>query len=543
MKTILNFFVVAALIVAGLVSNVANVSAQPYEVTPVDTFRYHNGVEKYIGAVVPGSGEVLHFYDVGFVDPSGAGFTSASYSLASGASFYLSDVIIYPTADTLYLRINFTVASNVPLGDVLDTLTISSTGADPFVLPLRGSSVLFASEPTNVPFDPVLEDETSALAKPVTVTSASSTLVGITYSLTGNPGSAFSIAEEGRDSTATLSHLFLGVSFTPPSAGPAGTIFYDTLFISHSGSARVDSIPIQGTGTQIVSHPQILSFQRVPVGDTRILPLEINTLAEIYVGGVTISDGVHYILYKNDLYPDGGTLQVRFLPDTIRPYFTADLTVPAEGIDTFHIPVVGGGGPLPVIWSDLTSFDFGAVEVGTSALSGPVTVTLTHPYNRLSDPDNFSFTIDNGIFRVETIQPTPYFNPDTVYLTLSFNPNAVGTFNDTLVVHALYADDYFIPVTGTGFHWPSLSPQQATAISAVETGRAPSLQVREGDIIVSQAPAGSSIQVYNLQGQSLKTQAVASDVEVLKTAAFPKSVYIVLVNDRKEVILKQKVLL
>jgi hypothetical protein len=72
---------------------------------------------------------------------------------------------------------------------------------------------------------------------------------------------------------------------------------------------------------------------------------------------------------------------------------------------------------------------------------------------------------------------------------------------------------------------------------------APVVTVKEGDIVVSQAPQGSSIQVYNLQGVALKTQTVSSDIEVLKTGSFPQSVYIVLVNDQKQVILKKKVLL
>jgi hypothetical protein len=49
--------------------------------------------------------------------------------------------------------------------------------------------------------------------------------------------------------------------------------------------------------------------------------------------------------------------------------------------------------------------------------------------------------------------------------------------------------------------------------------------------------------VYNLQGQSLKTQTVTSDTEILKTAAFPRSVYIVVVNKDKGEILRQKIVL
>jgi hypothetical protein len=66
---------------------------------------------------------------------------------------------------------------------------------------------------------------------------------------------------------------------------------------------------------------------------------------------------------------------------------------------------------------------------------------------------------------------------------------------------------------------------------------------RNGDIIVTGASAGSQIRVYNLHGQLVKTQTATSEVETLRTATFPRGVYIVtLRNDRQE-ILKRKVVL
>jgi hypothetical protein len=120
-------------------------------------------------------------------------------------------------------------------------------------------------------------------------------------------------------------------------------------------------------------------------------------------------------------------------------------------------------------------------------------------------------------------------------VTLTFSPQAKTEYLDTLIVRAAHAAEHRIPLSGTGIGGVAIPVTKAAAATFVS--------VRERNIVVSQAPVGSLIRVYNLHGKALKTQAVTSSVETLKTASLPKSVYIVVVNNDKQEILRKKVVL
>jgi hypothetical protein len=236
-----------------------------------------------------------------------------------------------------------------------------------------------------------------------------------------------------------------------------------------------------------------------------------------------------------------------FTPNENRE-FESDLVVHTFYANDLRIPLFGTGENKPVLDADSTEVHFGEVEELNSQDSGPIRVTLAHYLNPLST-GNFSIKNPDGIFIVKNVLPVLVPGADTsaVLVTLTFAPISVGEFRDTLIVQADYADDLLIPLYGIGTESRAVQYlsvlQQATAISGTEAVTVPTLSVKEGDIIVSRAPVGSSIQVYNLQGQALKTQTVASDTEILTTASFPQNVYIVVVNDQKQLILKQKVVL
>jgi hypothetical protein len=74
---------------------------------------------------------------------------------------------------------------------------------------------------------------------------------------------------------------------------------------------------------------------------------------------------------------------------------------------------------------------------------------------------------------------------------------------------------------------------------AIETGHAPSLQIENGEIVITGAAAGSLVKDYNMQGQLVKTQTAVSNTEILHTATFPRGVYIVTVNDLKKIVIKK----
>jgi hypothetical protein len=188
-----------------------------------------------------------------------------------------------------------------------------------------------------------------------------------------------------------------------------------------------------------------------------------------------------------------------------------------------------------VLSADPESLDFGTVNAGDER-DITTTVTLTNPLKPL-DIDKFSHKED-GIFTLLSVEPlssTP--EADIAFITVAFAPPEEGDFENALIVHTTDAEDLKIPLTGSGERVTAPQP-----VSGTERAMAPVVSVREGELLVSLAPAGSSIQVYNLQGQVLKTLVSTSGlVEILKTASFPQSVYIVIKDSRNQEILKQKV--
>jgi hypothetical protein len=200
---------------------------------------------------------------------------------------------------------------------------------------------------------------------------------------------------------------------------------------------------------------------------------------------------------------------------------------------------------LPSIGSDRASLAFGNVAQGETKTAEKITVTLRNHLSLLSGEGVFSLARAaeyaagrDSIFKiVSVLEAATSAEPQVAEVILSFTPPGVQEYTDTLIVRTDYAEEYRIPLSGTG-----LNP---TGIERVAETRhaSPLLLSRNGDIIISGASAGSQISVYNLHGQLIKTQTATSEVEILKTASFPRGVYIVtLRNDRQE-ILKRKVVL
>jgi hypothetical protein len=376
-------------------------------------------------------------------------------------------------------------------------------------------------------------------------------LEDFTYYFTEGANSAFFV-EQTEEASPAINTLTWNIWFAPPLELHGPTAYYDTLVVSHKTFPDlIYRIPTQGIAIPILADPSPVFFGKVDVNTIKTLSVTIKTGEAIDAFSIE-SDSLDYFSVQAGEPWDpeeGGELLVTFAPESTGS-FAALLVVAGEAGDTLRVILEGKGWDLPVISSDTDSYDFGEVSVGERVVSDPILVVLTNPVSHLTDPGAFFFADPDDIFRLETLQLAPYTNIDSVYITISFTPVNAIEYPNTLIVQAEEAENFKIELFGTGTNGPlppvpptpAASPQQATAISGPETA-APALSVKDGDIIVSRAPAGSSIQVYNLQGKALKTQTVSSGTEILNTASFPRSVYIVLVNDRKEVILRQKVIL
>jgi hypothetical protein len=535
-------FLYVALLLGSFVLNSANVFAETV-ITPVDPDSYQDGVEKFIGAIVPGTDYVRSFSSVGFTVPDSLEFTLESPSLAVGQYYDLSDVRIIE--DILWLNVNFRPLSDAPFGDLLDTLRIEVAGTDPFTLPIRGRTPEFIFDSNGAWFPyPVLPGDTSEVIT-VSIVTVNQRPERFNYSIPG-PNSAFTYQELEVVKGIPITTVTLGIQFEPP-AGAVSTVFEDSLVVTHDTYPGLRySIPLKGTTSHISATPHDLEWAPIPVGKAVTQNVTVETKATI--DSISIDDGTVFSFQRGPGWDPsrGGILEVTFAPNAAGP-FTGGLTL-MSATDTVTMDLMGLGGETPEISFDENFYDFGNITVGETALSSRRRVVLSNPLGSfLSDPGALKIEDENGVFFIESIQPGSYTTrPDTVYVIVSFTPNAPYSYSGKLWAYANYADSVSLDLEGYGkaAAQPQQAPQQATAIDRVaETGNVPSLLTRDGDIIVSGAPAGSVIQVYNLQGATLKTQTVASDVEVLNTAAFPKSVYIVLVNDRNEVILRRKVIL
>jgi hypothetical protein len=361
-------------------------------------------------------------------------------------------------------------------------------------------------------------------------------------SYTLKTGTVFSLSDVTISDGDT--HLQLTVNFTPT----AEQEYTDTLVVSAAGAYDF-VIPLRGTGISWTASPLALqNFGDVFLNDT-------SAIRTVTVTGSRASGAFSYSLKNSqtDLFPiteaagynaatTGGNLEIRFTPTTWGLYRDTLLLQSAGSLRTLKVPLAGSTPLQPVVSADSTLYRFGEVEPGNSETGGRIKFTLLNAQSHLDEDDVFTFAraaeytaAGDSIFKVAR----KYFEGGSVQdglqleLTLSFAPQTAGEHLDTLIVRADYANEYRIPLSGTGSETVGID-------RVVETLHATSLR---GNIIVTGATPGSRVSVYNLAGQALKTQTVSSNAEIIETSSFPQSIYIVVVDDNGQVILRQKIVL
>jgi hypothetical protein len=311
-----------ALILGALVMSAANVAAQA-PITPVDTANFHNGVEKYMGGVVPGADNFQFFY-VTFAAPAGSQFTNSSYTLTGAPYFNIDNATIGgANSDTLWLTITFRVPSGVNYGDYLDTLTVSAAGASNFVLPLRGTAAQFVVRPFEVTFHKyVAAGDSSDVPEPVTITTEAVDLEDFQFDLVD--GTAFRVVKTGQTSDGTYAVVSLSVNFAPPTAGTGPTHFNDTLVVTHPQFRDlIYKIPVSGSAVRITIDPDRLNFgAAVGCTDTEQFSVKVD------FPGVSVTEFTSSFPEIFSVEPDpawdpnsGGIIYVTFSPDTTFTYY------------------------------------------------------------------------------------------------------------------------------------------------------------------------------------------------------------------------------
>jgi hypothetical protein len=540
----LKIVVSLALVLGSLFMSATNVAAQT--ITPVDP-SFQDGVEKYVGYALPGGREPAVLVNVGFT--TNAVFTSVALDEEDNP-FFLDNVIGVGT-NTLFLTIRFQPDHDLSFGDYTNTLRIHA-GNTEFVLPLRATAVPLEANPTRLTIAELLQPgETSPVPELLTIVSLSGQKP-LHFEFT--EGTGFFDVQVISQETGTYTSLFLAnVLFTPPLGIHVGTIFRDTLAISleDDPSGYVIKIPVTGRSLHIDADTDALDFGKVPAGIPDTLDVHVRVNESNITGFVTTDNRIFSVVQGSDWNPErGGTLHVIFTPDAIGDN-NAYLIITEYNFDTVVIPLTGEGSALPVLSTNYPDgYTFEGVTEGTTVVSPDLKVSLKDPIDPL---DNSSFSIEDDTdnvfsFRGVVLDASSSLPDSLVYwVNVAFSPEEEGDFFGTLVVQTKGADPLNIELIGNSISSaspvPALSPQQATAISGQEVAKAPTLLVTEGNVVVSGAPAGSSIRVYNLQGQALTTQTATSSTEILQTASFPRSGYVVVVNNDNGEILRKKVTL
>ncbi|MDR2086819.1 MAG: T9SS type A sorting domain-containing protein [Dysgonamonadaceae bacterium] len=501
---------------------------------------YPHNEEKTIGSVLVDA-PPLSFSNIGFSVPEGTTFTATSATLKEGSAFSLSGIEIGNEGTHLQLTVNFAPTAEQ---EYRDTLTVTAAGAYDYVIPLRGSGIAWTIAPAALSaFSRTLPGSVSA-EQTITITGTSAS-VSIAYSLKSGQNEIFPITEAEGYSEATGGEL--AIRFAPATFA---TEYRDTLLIVSEGSERTFEFPLSGrTPLQpvITTDSTFYRFGETARGKTvtggKIEVTLSNPQSHLTAAGVfTFARAEEYAATQDSIFKiahrslEGGT------PTSYIVDVTLSFTPPGSGefLDTliirstyageYRLPL-SGVGFTPVVTADVDSLDFSEVNVGQSKDS-TITVALTDPAAPLTAADfSLAGTVAAGIFEIASI----VIDANPLVVTLTFTPTAAQTYLDTLIVRAAYADEYRIPLSGSGI--------SGVAIPVTKAAAATFVSVRDRNIVVSQAPVGSLIRVYNLHGKALKTQAVTSNVETLKTASLPKSVYIVVVNNDNQEILRKKVVL
>jgi hypothetical protein len=429
------------------------------------------------------------------------------------------------------------------------TLTLSGegNGFSSATVTLEGTGLarpVVSSEPVSLDFSAVVQGESKSETVTVTLSNPQSLL-------TGDDVFSFAVAAEGifevvsvepvGEASDAASVVEVTLSFTPATA----VEYLDTLIV-HADYAEEYRIPLSGTGFKptVTSDPTSIDFGETVVGASKSETVTVtlsDPSAPLTASAFSLAVAAEGIFEVVSVEPVGEAsdavsvveVTLSFTPAAAVEYLDT-LIVRADYAEEYRIPL-SGTGFKPAVTSEPTSIDFGEAVVGASK-SETVTVTLSDPFAPLT-ASAFSLAVAaEGIFEVVSVEPVGEASDaaSVVEVTLSFTPAAVQEYLDTLIVRADYAEEYRIPLSGTGTSNVAISGPQAAS---------PSLSVRNGDIVVSHASTGSRIFVYNLQGQALKMQTVMSDAEILETASFPRGVYIVAIRNDKQEILKRKVVL
>jgi len=378
---------------------------------------------------------------------------SVSQISVSGAGFSLTGATT-PLTLAASQSTNFTVtfAPNAS-GNASGTVTITSDAPNPtLTMSLSGTGVAagaLSANPTSLSFGNVNTGSTGTLSETITNIGGTS----VTVSQVGVTGTGLSVS--GITTPLTLNagqSTNLTVSFAPGTGGAVS----GTLTITSTASNPTLTIPVSGTGVApgaLTANPTSLSFGNVSTGSKGTLSETITntgttsvSISQISVNGSGFS--VSRVNAPLTLTASQSTsFTVSFAP-TSSGSATGTLTITSDAPNpTLTVSLSGTGVTPGTLSANPTSLAFGNVTVGST---GTLSETITNTGGTSVSVSQVGIT-GTGFSVSGITTPLTLNTGQSASLTISFDPNAAGTFSGNLTITSTATNPTLtIPVSGAG---------------------------------------------------------------------------------------------
>jgi hypothetical protein len=245
--------------------------------------------------------------------------------------------------------------------------------------------------------------------------------------------------------------LTLAVRFNVQAFRPEGFgVYYDTLTVITDGG--IGKVVMRGDSPppRIITSVRAADFGLVGALDTSLTVLHVrnSSINPLRIDSVKTKSRAFRPLVSRGKVSRADTLElaVRFQPDRYGPFVDTLVCYNNSWTGPLRIPLAGYS-PFPVLETDYEQVGFGAVEKRDS---GAVSVRITNSSISFLKVD--SIRTKTRHFRLAS-PPLPQLvrMGETLRLTISFFPDSVRQFNDTLIViNSSRIPRLTIPLTGQG---------------------------------------------------------------------------------------------
>jgi hypothetical protein len=381
------------------------------------------------------------------------------------------------------------------------TLRINSNdpNENPLDVPLSGAGIIpdISVSPASADYGDIELGDNATESFVVTNTGSADLAVSST-SLTGTNAGEFAIISGGGSFTLIPgANRTISVRFTPSSAGAKVA----ALTIS-SNDPDEDPLDIALAGNCIVIpdisvSPTFRNYGDVMAGASSTQTFTITntgtgdlSVSSTFISGTDagdfniISGGGSFTIAPSANHP----VQVQFSPLSLgskSATFTIISDDPDEGSVLISLTGNGVATPVPDIWVEPSSYDYGDVPVdstgkNTFVVSNNGTADLIISNIYLDGPDSSNFSIEEITYPV-TLVPGNSFD-----IEVSFAPDTVGAMSAGLNLESNDSDTetLTVPLTGTGFILDLVSPYMVFSYpnhGAMEVIRNTSLQIKLAD--------------------------------------------------------------